>query len=185
MIFRDICQWLRYCSTDIKKMNDRMQISFVENAEYLYGLGIVPELRTGSDKEQKHCCSIGFCDKEQKWYGWSHRAMYGFGVGSVTTEGDCSYQPPNKEAFGRNMMNFFCDDEWMTEAAFTDSVDTEGVRGILITATYNDAVPNEKMRGTEYSNFWPYPKKFGRGEWVAETMDDAKQMAEDFAEGVS
>ena len=29
-----------------------------------------------------HCvCSIGFCEKEQKWYGWSHRAMLGFEIG--------------------------------------------------------------------------------------------------------
>lgn len=25
--------------------------------------------------------SIGFNEKEQKWYGWSHRAMFGFGIG--------------------------------------------------------------------------------------------------------
>jgi hypothetical protein len=25
--------------------------------------------------------SIAFSEKEQKWYGWSHRAIYGVGVG--------------------------------------------------------------------------------------------------------
>lgn len=34
-------------------------------------------------------CSIGFCGKEQKWYGWSHRAIYGFGIGDIVKEGDC------------------------------------------------------------------------------------------------
>jgi hypothetical protein len=34
-------------------------------------------------------CSIGFCDREQKWYGWSHRAICGFGIGDVVKEGDC------------------------------------------------------------------------------------------------
>lgn len=34
-------------------------------------------------------CSIGFHPEKQKWYGWSHRAMYGFGVGDVVSEGDC------------------------------------------------------------------------------------------------
>ena len=34
---------------------------------------------------------IGFNDEEQKWYGWSHRAIYGFGVGDAVKEGDvCS-----------------------------------------------------------------------------------------------
>ena len=40
------------------------------------------------DSEDK-VCSIGFNPKEQKWYGWSHRAMYGFGVGDIVKEGDC------------------------------------------------------------------------------------------------
>ncbi len=33
-------------------------------------------------------CSIGFCEHEQKWYGWSHRAICGFGVGSVVDSAD-------------------------------------------------------------------------------------------------
>lgn len=28
-----------------------------------------------------HVCSIGFNEAEQKWYGWSHRAIFGFGIG--------------------------------------------------------------------------------------------------------
>ena len=26
-------------------------------------------------------CSIGFCERDRKWYGWSHRALCGFGIG--------------------------------------------------------------------------------------------------------
>ena len=33
-------------------------------------------------------CSIGYSPKENKWYGWSHRAIYGFTVGDVVKEGD-------------------------------------------------------------------------------------------------
>lgn len=32
-----------------------------------------------------HMCSIGFSKKNQKWYGWSHRGMFGFGVGHKVT----------------------------------------------------------------------------------------------------
>ena len=31
--------------------------------------------------------SIGFSEKEQAWYGWSHRAIYGFKVGDKCKEG--------------------------------------------------------------------------------------------------
>ena len=33
-------------------------------------------------------CSIGFSEEDQKWYGWSHRAMHGFAVGDVVEKGD-------------------------------------------------------------------------------------------------
>jgi len=53
--------------------------------------GIKPEIapiREGRPNPDK-VCSIGFCDKEQKWYGWSHRAIFGFGIGYVAEKGAC------------------------------------------------------------------------------------------------
>ena len=32
-------------------------------------------------------CSIGFCPGDGKWYGWSHRAIYGFGGGDKIFDG--------------------------------------------------------------------------------------------------
>ena len=131
-------------------------------------------------------CSIGWCDNERKWYGWSHRAMCGFGVGSVVKYGDCAYEAPDADTFGRQVMDFFCDDNgWMTDRRHSPSVDADGTQGVLVEATYTDRVPNEKIRGTAYRHFSPYPAKWGRGEWTAKTLDDAKEMAIAFAEGVS
>ena len=39
--------------------------------------GIVPEKISNNH----NVCSIGYSDKEKKWYGWSHRSICGFGVG--------------------------------------------------------------------------------------------------------
>jgi len=50
--------------------------------------GIVPEIH-GIKEDVHQPCSIGFCEREQKWYGWSHRAIYGFGIGDTVEEGDC------------------------------------------------------------------------------------------------
>ncbi len=47
-------------------------------------LGVLPEL---ADPEHS-VCSIGFCHLQQRWYGWSHRAIRGFGVGDVAIEED-------------------------------------------------------------------------------------------------
>ena len=47
--------------------------------------GIAPE-----KAEPSHSvCSIGYSKKERKWYGWSHRAIFGFTVGSVVKKGSC------------------------------------------------------------------------------------------------
>jgi hypothetical protein len=59
---------------------------------YLYKKGIIdPETMPAPEGHDPYrVCSIGWCESEQKWYGWSHRAMYGFGIGNVVEEGDCT-----------------------------------------------------------------------------------------------
>ena len=46
--------------------------------------GIKPEKISPDHK----VCSIGFCEQSGKYYGWSHRAMYGFSIGDTVKEGD-------------------------------------------------------------------------------------------------
>jgi len=54
--------------------------------------GIKPEIIPSDGPQAKgrrgHVCSIGFCEAEQKWYGWSHRALYGFGIGDIVDSED-------------------------------------------------------------------------------------------------
>ena len=47
-------------------------------------MGIKPEKADSSHK----VCSIGFSEKEKKWYGWSHRAIHGFKIGDVVDSKD-------------------------------------------------------------------------------------------------
>lgn len=157
-----------------------------ETAKYLCKeRGIAPEHATPQPRGLLIPCQIGFCERDQKWYGWSHRAICGFGVGSAVKWGDCAYRSPDRDAFGRQKMEFFFDADCQVKPGFAHTVSPDGTRGVLIFATYTDAVPNEKLRGTKYTCFRPYPESWGRGEWVAETLDDARQMAIDFADGVS
>lgn len=151
-----------------------------EWAKKLEELGIVPELRTPTS----NVCSIGFCEREQKWYGWSHRAMYGFGVGSQVKKGDCAYQASAPEDFLQQCLSFWGDCDYHAEATARHA-EQDGVKGVLVEWMYNGEVPNEKLRGTISGMFTPYPETWGRGEWKAKTLEDARQMAMDFAEGVS
>jgi len=74
---------------------------YIGNSECAYRLcrirGIKPEPLPEINDEDRNSnagrgltCCIGFCEKEQKWYGWSHRAIYGFGIGDkVNSEDHC------------------------------------------------------------------------------------------------
>ena len=77
----------------------------------------------------------------------------------------------------------------MEETHKTNPITEEGEQGgklgVWVRYTYDDKVPNEKMRGQIDGVFSEYPQKWGKGEWVAKTIEDAKQMAIDFARSVS
>ena len=47
------------------------------DAQWLVSKGIEPEFID----EDSSVCMIGWCEKEQKWYGWCHRAIAGFTIG--------------------------------------------------------------------------------------------------------
>lgn len=143
---------------------------------------ISPELASPGD----NICSIGWCDNERKWYGWSHRAMFGFGIGQTIKRGDCAYNAPDADSFGRLVMDFFLDEEiYYLTRQYEDAVNEEGIRGVLISAVYSDRVPNKKLHGQRYEHFSPYPETFGRGEWVITTLEEARVAACDFADSVS
>lgn len=55
--------------------------------EILLKYGIVPELIKGNSG---NVCQIGKSLKDGKWYGWSHRAIFGFKIGDKVKKGDCT-----------------------------------------------------------------------------------------------
>lgn len=63
--------------------NDDKYVGTVEDINSLFDRGIFQIEAFGKNS----VCSIGFNEDEQKWYGWSHRAIYGFGIGHIVKEG--------------------------------------------------------------------------------------------------
>lgn len=127
---------------------------------------------------------LGFNEDEQKWYGWSHRAIYGFGIGSKVEPGHCAYRPYDRDDFIRDSIRFWTE-EHHKDVYYAGDVDEMGRPAALIKWKYSDNVPNESLRGEEGSASAVYPEEWGKGTWVATTLAEAKQMAIDFAEGVS
>ncbi len=74
-------------------------ITFVgmeKHIKYLLKRNIIEQMQN-CQGIQDHTSNIEFNPVEKKWYGWSHRAMYGFGIGSTCKKGDCHYNPFNKK----------------------------------------------------------------------------------------
>ena len=111
---------------------------------YITFEGLEQDMKYLADREiiEQLTHGVGFSPKDNNWYGWSHRAIYGFNIGSTCKKGDCHY--------------------------------------IADTPENIDSLPEVNLFEGEY-----YIKKCGRGEWIAKTMEDAKQMAIDFNKGVS
>lgn len=132
--------------------------------------------------------SLGFSLREQKWYGWSHRAIYGFGIGSTCKKGDCGYVPATPEELFAETAEPDGDGHAWQKPERVHIVDEPGRRGIEIThpMTRHTTVSEDGELGG-----WVDDEPdiqfvaCGRGAWTAETLEDAHQMACDFAEGVS
>jgi hypothetical protein len=125
---------------------------------------------------------IGFSEREQKWYGWSHRAIFGFGVGSEVTKESSGHMPRNKEEFMEAQLRFWEDDLHVGTRAVEGVEGSE--KGVRVAWEYSEETPNLKLRGTTGGHFSPYPEEWGRGEWTATTLMEAREMAIDFAESV-
>lgn len=125
--------------------------------------------------------SLGFNEKENKWYGWSHRAIYGFGIGSEVKKGDCGYFPANKEEFIQSFEDSTLNPHHRTEIKVLKT-------GVKVISTFL-GIPEDKSQdkyiGNVSTEIHPYPKQYGNGEWVAKTIEEAKLMAIEFAKSVS
>lgn len=186
---------MTYCYTP-----DGDTIGRLDDAKALCDVrGIKPRPRLDEHVGTGHQCSIGFCDKEQKWYGWSHRAIYGFGVGSKVVKGDCAYVAATPEDLIDQHAEFYADiskeKAALRRAECQILPDRSGIRilhaplkvpmaGSMEEALDPDldpaSLPEVDIHEDAVSIIL-----CGRGEWAAATLDDAKEMAQAFAESVS
>ena len=168
------------------------RVGMEEKIQFLAELEITEELTHG----------VGFSPKENKWYGWSHRAIYGFTIGSTCKKGDCHYIGATPEELVDDYAEFFADISSECAAQKREECqileDRSGIRILpapLKIPIVNDISELENIINNEEDTSLLQSMdihkdsyrviKCGRGEWIAKTMDDAKRMAIDFNEGVS
>ena len=128
-----------------------------------------------------NCASIGRATLGKnagKWVGWSHRAAAAFGIGSTVKIGDCAFVPADRADQHAAAVLWYADGQ--QNLSITDHDD-----GLHI--EYDTEYDAGAKKGTTFhtSTVDPWLEKWGRGAWTAKTDEDAKQMAIDFANGVS
>lgn len=133
--------------------------------------GIAPE----KSAPNHNVCCIGKSEIDGKWYGWSHRAIYGFEVGSQVKKGDCAYLPSNREEYIETLK------DWYTDDMYKNVNITVSDNGIVIDYDIIQEGTGKVMHSTHTE---PLDIQYGNGEWTAKTEEDAKQMAIAFAESV-
>jgi len=165
--FRTYCDFITL-QEGVKSMNDRLKQKY----------GITHFEKISPDHS---VYSIGFNEKEQKWYGWSHRACNGFGIGSTCKLGDCHFMPSNIKEF-REQLKYWYENTLLYHNVKIKEGMNDDEKGVWV--DYNIYTNGNKNIST-IKIFEPYPKKWGKGSWTAKTIEDAKQMAIDFAKSVS
>lgn len=146
-------------------------------------------------------CSIGYSPRENKWYGWSHRAIYGFGVGSRVKKGDCAYVGATPEDLIEDRVAFWSDFPDRAELARKECQILEDRSGIRIlhapmiipiakdmeqvTDVVEGEIDIDELEEVDIAADAVSIELCGHGEWTAKTLDDAKQIAIDFANGVA
>jgi len=126
-----------------------------------------------NDKDKK--VNISFNPISKVWYGWSTRScdkrQY-FGIGSKCKRGDICWTPRSKDDFIFYIVSRYDKDEIKS---INTNAELNGQEGVKVT------ISSSKRNNCSTTLFFTHPKRYGRGEWIARTLDDAKQMAIDFA----
>lgn len=157
--------------------------NLVMDTAWMFESGITEQIQ--SSLSDGTVANIGFNPLEQKWAGWSHRAVQQIGIGFKIKKGYPGYIPVDMDDFIEQMVEFWSNEAHINVSGIAATNDN-GVLGAQITWEYDPKhVPNKSLHGTIGEQFCYPPKQWGRGEWTAKTLDDAKQMAIDFAESVS
>lgn len=129
-------------------------------------------------------CMIGYSKIKKQWFGWNDISIRGFKVGSKIEKGNIGFTPRNKEECLEEALDFFLSRNGKLLNCKYDVENKNFGMGLMFEyedmCGYKSRNKNRKNNLKRYKQWIPYPK-WGKGEWKAKTMEDAKQMAIDFA----
>ena len=134
---------------------------------------ILPRPVHDKDVGSGKICQIGYCDIAQRWYAWGKHGIDSFCVGTKVKMGHPSFVARDLEEFIEQINTHYS--EIAGEELVTVKDEVDGTEGVLTSSRdLQDGDHPQEL-------FTPLPDVWGRGEWTAETTEEAKKMAQDFA----
>ena len=94
-----------------------------------------------------------------------------FQIGSTCKKGDIHFVSSNEQEFIEQEVEFWKGKGFEVEDTFLIEVNRQ--------VRFKFSIKNGNSKKTSF-HFARLPKSYGRGEWTAETLDDAKQMCIDY-----
>lgn len=152
-------------------------IGSVEDAKYICEEKGIRPITT---EENSKTCSIGKSVIDGKWYGWSHRAMYGFEPGSECTPGNCHYKPNTIEEYLDSLYAWY-DHSKNLKIVLTPDKKEARITYNIVSESSDPTIVNKDIIKHDSVE----PVVLGKGKWTAQTEEEAKQMAIDFSKSVS
>ncbi len=174
-------------------LEDPMNVSFLDDRKeyevwlsnfdnsYITHVGMEDSVKFLADLEitSNLTHGVGFSPANNKWYGWSHRAICGFTIGSTCKKGACHYNPKTLAEQKEAAIDFWKSEDH-TNVRCEGIIEKDGEKFFDIRWEYVGDINKNYIQGCLV-----FIAPLGRGEWTAMTMEDAKQMAIDFNNSVS
>lgn len=154
--------------------DNKYYIGDIKTADYLTKKRGLTQLQPA--KPGDNICSIGFHAPTKKWFGWSHRAINGFGIDDVVKPGDCAFKPRNVQEWINERLSWHKDDDTGWGLGRVKSFTWDGDSNTLSIVKHDSPTVTEEVMEKD---------QLGNGEWRAANLDDARRMAIDFAASVS
>lgn len=123
--------------------------------------------------------NYGYSEKMQSWWGWDGKDRGVYRVGTRVTFDNGAYCPEDAMHLEEYWRKF-----WTSELYESTTITNRTEEGFVVECRWSSdpsVIANPDARGGLTTHAYKYPKEYGKGAWTAKTLDDAKEMAMDFA----
>lgn len=128
--------------------------------------------------------NLGFSSKNQKYYGWSHRAIFGFGIGYKIKKGDVCYVSETIEEEIEHLKSWHSEDSEEINTSISDMNISNSTISFNHITKHKEPSKTDKIQKISY-DLSPLIGTTLSGEFEIRSLEESKEIAIRFAKEVS